>query len=807
MRYPASWWRNMWREALPSGNGVIGASVFGGVKEETILLNHAKLWHWGRKDELPDVSHILPQTRAMMDSKRYREGSWLLANALKERGYGSKLASRFPLAAIRLDMPCGSAFRSYRRTLAMDSGEVGVEWTDGSIRYSRRLFVSRADDAVVYEIDSDGEAAVAGEIGLALHPSDRWGDTPEFKELESSVGTGASACEEPLPGGAGFAWFAATNDDGSDFGAVMLVKADGGTVQASGGMLRFEGATSVLAVTRVFVKGERTRDWSRLRKELSDLLADAAYEQLLGRHVALHRPLYRSATLELGEADSSNDKVKSNEELLFDAYEGEAPLALIRRMWAFGRYLFISGTGASADAEPFGLYGLWGGDYRLVWCHNMANENIQMMYWHAQVGGLGELMPAFFRYYEELMDDFRDNARKLYGCGGIYIPAGTTPGIGSPNQIVPVILNWTGAAGWLARHYDEHFRFTGDRGFLKERLIPFLREAVRFYEDFLVLGEDGLYRIYPSVSPENTPLNFMPTNGATLAHPMPTTINATMDVAILKELLSNLIAASRQSGTAEAAELEKWRQMLDRLPSYRVNRDGAVREWIHPDFDDRYAHRHLSHLYPVFPGQEVTEESHPELFEAFETAVRKRELGAQSGWSLAHMASIYARLGDGEGAAECLDILSRSSLLPNLFTLHNDWRGMGVSMAMAAAPVQLDASMGWVNAVQEMLLQVSPGLVKLLPALPERWSRGSLSGWRFHTGELSMEWDREQGRFRAVLLAKRATELVVKVPEWAGELQMTGGEFGPSELGRVYISVRLKPGMSAIFSYDHRVRS
>ncbi|MDF2837895.1 MAG: glycoside hydrolase family 95 protein, partial [Paenibacillus sp.] len=503
MRYPASWWRNMWREALPSGNGVIGASVFGGVKEETVLLNHAKLWHWGRKDELPDVSHVLPRTRAMMDAKRYREASWLLADALKERGYGTKLASRFPLAAIKLDMPCGSAFRSYRRTLAMDSGEVQVGWTDGEIRYTRRLFVSRADDVVVYEIGSDGESMVSGEIGLVLHPSDRWADTPEFKELEQSVETGTSVIpevSEALEGVAAFSWFAATNDDGQDYGAVMLVKSDGGTVQAGDGMLRFEGASSVLAAVRVFVKGERERDWSRLRTELSELMAAASYEQLLERHIALHRLLYRSAALELGEAEPGDGRWErhddSNERLLLDAYEGEAPLALIRRMWAYGRYLFISGTDASADAEPFGLYGLWGGDYRLVWSHNMANENVQMMYWHAQVGGLGELTPSLFRYYEELMDDFRNNAKKLYGCDGIYIPAGTTPGIGAPNQIVPVILNWTGAAGWLARHYVEHYRFTGDRDFLTERLIPFLREAVRFYEDFLVIGEDGEYRIY-----------------------------------------------------------------------------------------------------------------------------------------------------------------------------------------------------------------------------------------------------------------------------------------------------------------------
>lgn len=802
----------MWREALPSGNGVIGASVFGGVREETILLNHAKLWHWGRKDELPDVSGVLPLTRKLMDEKRYAEASWQLANALKERGYGTRLASRFPLAAIRLVMPSASAFRSYRRTLAMDSGEVAVNWTDGAIRYERSLFVSRADAAVVYEISSDGEAAVAGEIGLALHPSDRWAETPEFKALEQSVGTGAEG-----EGSEGFARFAAANDDGTDYGAVMLVKAEGGTVRASGGTLRFEGVSRLLVMVKLFVKGDRGRDWLRLREELTALAKGASYGRLLERHAALHRPLYRSASLELGEEEDSGEPqsagspsgaarigngafsgTPSNERLLLEAYEGEASNLLARQMWAYGRYLFISGTDASENAEPFGLYGLWGGDYRLVWSHNMANENIQMMYWHAHVGGLGGLAPSLFRYYEGLMDDFRDNARKLYGCGGIYIPAGTTPGIGSPNQIVPVILNWTGAAGWLARHYNEHFRFTGDMDFLRERAIPFMREAARFYEDFLVADADGLYRMYPSVSPENTPLNYMPKDGEALAHPMPTAINATMDIAIVKELLTNLLAASEATGTASPAELDKWKNILHKLPAYELNEDGAVREWLHPDFDDRYAHRHLSHLYPVFPGREVTRESDPALFGAFEKAVRLREIGAQSGWSLAHMASVYARLGDGDRALECLDILSRSSLLPNLFTLHNDWRGMGVSMNMPTAPVQLDANMGWVNAVQEMLLQVAPGMILLLPALPSRWPRGRLSDWRFHEGRLSMEWDRASLRFRAELQAERDAVLVVGMPAWARAVRVTGGEAEPAELGDCYRIIRLKRGESAV---------
>ncbi|MBW7459839.1 glycoside hydrolase family 95 protein, partial [Paenibacillus sepulcri] len=404
--------------------------------------------------------------------------------------------------------------------------------------------------------------------------------------------------------------------------------------------------------------------------------------------------LYRSVSLELEDAD--NDP-RTNERLLLDAYEGEAPPALVRKMWAYGRYLFMSGTAAAEDAEPFGLYGLWGGDYRLVWSHNMANENIQMMYWHAHVGGLGELVTPLFRYYEGLMDVFRENARKLYGCRGIYIPAGSTPGIGVPNQIVPVILNWTGAAGWLSRHYYEHFRYTGDLQFLRETALPFMLEALRFYEDFLVTDANGVYKMYPSVSPENTPLNYMPSDGKPLAHPMPTAINATMDIAILKELLKSLIEANQKAGSEDPEAEKEWNRMLTHLPAYKLNKDGAISEWIHPAFEDRYAHRHLSHLYPVFPGQEVTRESDPNMFGAFETAVHRREMGAQSGWSLAHMAALYARLGDGDASLNCLDILSRSSLLPNLFTLHNDWRGMGVSLQMPAAPVQLDANMGWVN--------------------------------------------------------------------------------------------------------------
>jgi alpha-L-fucosidase 2 len=788
MSYPASWWGNMWREALPSGNGVMGASVFGGVQEETVLLNHAALWHWGHKDELPDVSGKLACTRELMDKKQYLEASWILADALKEQGYGTKLACRFPLGAIRLSMPCTHAFKKYSRMLHLDTGEAVVEWQAGQAVYNRKLFVSRADNAVVYALESDSEAGVSGEIGLVLHPSDRAGATEEFQEMEKSVETGADGT---------YAWYACRNDDGTDFGAVLQVIPEGGRTLPGESVVRFEGARRVLVLVKVFVMGKREAEWERLKQELASLSHQASYVSLLERHAALHRPLYRSASLELDDGSSPEHYALSNERLLLDAYEGEAPLALVRKMWAYGRYLFLSGTSEAHEAQPFGLYGLWAGDYRLMWSHNMANENVQMMYWHAHTGGLGGLTASLFRYYEGLMEDFRNNARRLYGCRGIYIPAGTTPGIGVPNQIVPVILNWTGAAGWLARHYDEHFRYTGDMDFLKDKALPFMREALAFYRDFLVTDENGQYKLYPSVSPENTPVNYMPADGKPLAHPMPTTINATMEVAILKELLTHLIEASRTVG-GDAEEIAEWSAMLQRLPAYRINGDGAVCEWIHPDFEDRYTHRHLSHLYPVFPGHEVTKEKDSGLFAAFETAVQKRDLGAQSGWSLSHMAAVYARLGDGDSSLGCLDLLSRSGLLPNFFTLHNDWRGMGICMNMSAAPVQLDANMGWVNAVQEMLLQASPGLLKLLPALPDRWKRGRITDWRFHTGRITMEWDQEAALFRAELTAERDTDIVIKLPEWVKPPSSSSAELQPSTLGDACYRLQLKAGAGPV---------
>ncbi|MCK0473678.1 glycoside hydrolase N-terminal domain-containing protein [Halalkalibacter sp. APA_J-10(15)] len=779
LKYPASWWRNQWREALPSGNGKIGAAVYGGVNLETIVINHEDLWHMGIKDKLPDVSDTLKETRTLIEKKQFNEANGSLTNALKKKNYHTRLASVIPLGDLKVRMSNKEVFQHYRRVLNMETGEIEVSWQEGKQRMSRRLFVSRADDVIVYELQSDEEIDSV-DFQVSLHKSDSHKMHDKVEELSKTVKVKADG---------DFLFYSVTNDDYTDFGAVIRIVPMNGQCVTNTQSINCKQVKKIIVFIKVFVKSDHQLEWSKLQKEL--LLYRPNYQEHLNLHVPLHQQLFHSASLSL----EGNDYTRSNEELLLEAYEGDVSIELIEKMWSFGRYLFISGT--RDRGEPFSMYGLWAGDYNLMWSHRMANENIQMMYWHANVGGLTECIPPLFYYYENMLDDFRENASKLFGCRGIYIPAGTTPSIGVPNQIVPVIMNWTGAAGWLAQHFYDYYLYTDDEEFLKDHLLPLMREIACFYEDFLVKEEDGSYTFIPSVSPENTPQNFMPKTSEPIAHPMPTAMNATMDIAIAKELFQHFIEACIRT-KLYLEEIEKWETILKGLPSYMLDHEGALKEWSNKEFEDRYDHRHLSHIYPLFPGRELQEESETILFNACKKAVEKRVIGAQTGWSFAHMSCIYARLHEGNKALQHLEYLSRSCLLSNFYTLHNDWRNMGLTMEIETAPVQMDANLGWVNAVQEMLLFVSENLIKVLPARPDKWKRGSVKDFRFYTGRISFSWDVDAGKFEAEIKSVRRTVVTIKLPHFVADFTYLGEEIriSKSKLGAAYIDIKMQANQS-----------
>lgn len=774
---PASIWGAQWRDSLPAGNGTIGVSVFGGVYRERIMLNHGDLWWGSRTPELPDVSDLLPEVRRLLLNNRAPEADRVLADAFADRGYRPELGSPLPLGDLLIVQPARQGFKAYRREVNMANGEIKVRWRDGETDFERAVFVSRTADMVVCELRSSGPRPLQAAVMLDLH--DRADVRKPFDWPPAPLPT----CLEVQAAG-DLIYYAAAGDEGrGDFGAVARVIAGEGQVTVEGTSLQIQAPRSALIVLKVFVNEDRQAAWPRLARELGAIQDD--YAGLFAPHAAEHGRLFGAMQLSLNGAESQ----RANEELLLEAFAGEAPLELVEKMWAYGRYLLISSS--RPGGHPCHLLGLWGGEYQGFWAFNMVNVNMQMIYWQALAGGMPETALPLFDYHDRLLDDYRLNARRIYGCRGIYLPAPTAPDSGLLKTILPHIIHWTGGGGWIAQHYYDYYLYTGDLDFLRKRALPFMREVALFYQDFMLVGEDGYWISAPSNSPENSPGNYWRGEGQP---EMETTINATMDFAIAKETLTHLIEGARLAGMY-GEEIPTWEEMLQRIPAYQVNEDGAVKEWMHPFFSDNYHHRHQSHLYPVFPGTEVTPESDPELFRAFVTAVKKRlviGLKEQSGWGLTYMANNYARMGEGDLAQECLDLLSRSCLLNNFFTIHNDWRNMGITVDLPWAPFQIDANMGWTAAVQEMLLISRPGLIKLLPALPRRWVSGSFRGMQTRCQvTVDLAWD--QSEIQAVFTCPTAREIVVQMPKAVERVTVSAGE-PPRVSSGTNFTVRLQAG-------------
>jgi len=777
LRQPAA----HWQDALPCGNGSIGALVYGSVRNEIVLLNHEALWLRTPRPALPVVADRLPQLRALLAAGRWREAETFLHDALQEGHYAFERVDPYhPAFDLAVEMETAAAFAEYARSLDFDTGEATVAWREGEAAYQRRLFVSRADDVVVMRIAGDG-AKVNCRISLSPHSQTNPGKYAGLEEVPIAFDASADG---------GWLTLRGRYADGIEFGGLGRVAARGGELTTSGDAVRAAGAEEVVIVGALFANEPSGPALERLRGEVEGLGTD--YAALFARHAPLHRELFRRMTLDL---DGGEQRLLSNEELLLQAYGGDVPAALIERLFDTGRYLLVASS--RPGGLPANLQGVWNGDYDPPWASDFHNdENIQMNYWQALPGNLPEVTLPYFDYYESWLDDYRENARALFGCRGILAPISqSTHGLMHPGPW----LNWTAGAGWLAQLFHDYWLFTGDREFLAQRAVPFLRETALFYEDFLFEDERGRLTFSPSLSPENTPA--IP-GGSLVA------INATMDVAIAREVLVNLCAAC-ETLDIEQENVARWREMLARLPAYEVNADGAVKEWVHPDLPDNYRHRHQSHLYPVFPGLEVTPESDPALFEAMRVAVEKRlvvGLTDQTGWSLAHMANIYARLGDGDRALECLELLSRSCVGANLFTYHNDWRGQGVTMFWGhgrRTPFQIDANFGMSAAVLEMLVFSQPGMLKLLPALPAKWRRGKAQGMLCRGGiEASIEWDADERRLEATLLSRVQQEVTVKFPAALASLEtnLREGSAGDSDLGPAYRALTLPAGERAAVS-------
>jgi len=700
LKKPASWHKELWREALPLGNGLSGLLIPGAIGNEHLTFTRHDLWEGADERPVPDVTDTLYEMRAALTRGDYAAANKEnLAQALHSKGGATPIECPHPLGWLDVEFAPAKPFVHYRRGVNMQTSEAFVEfWVDGC-RYRRTAFVSRDADVTVLRMTADKPFTATYDFRL-------YNEIAQTKTTQSGL-------------------YRASADS---YTAVRVQFVGDYTATVSGSALSVTGSDYMLLI--------RTASHG---SDLSlDAVTDKTYDELLAAHEAKHRPLYDCVNIELAD-DTEFDA--TNEQMLADAYDERVSPALFERLWRFGRYLFISA--ASEHGNPVPLYGIWPADHHLAWSQYVANENVEITYWHTMAGGLSYAIPPLLRYYTAKTQKLRECAKNVFGTRGIWISAYTTPGSSGPCVPVSIILNWTGCAGWLCRHFWEYYLYTRDEQLLRDEILPFMHEAALFYLDYA--QRDGeLIMLSPSVSPENIPAG----NPGIVAK------NATMDFAILKELLTNLLAGMKITGMY-ADEAAEFADLLCRIPPYMRNEDGAIKEWMSPDLADNYHHRHLSHIYPVFPGNEISAHAQPELFEAFRQAVRLRKLGAQSGWSLAHMASIYARMGEAERSMECIDVMAKSVIMDSLMTTHNDWRGMGVTLEwQGEAFVQLDAAYGAVNALQEMLFCAQKDALSILPALPERLTSGHANGLVFPEGTADIAWN-EDGNVTLTVHAAR----------------------------------------------------
>ncbi|MEV0915229.1 glycoside hydrolase N-terminal domain-containing protein [Streptomyces sp. NPDC049967] len=704
-----------WEDAFLGGNGRHGAMVYGDPADDRVIVNHHTLVRPNGSEHLrpPELAHRL---------ERLRDA--LLAG---DTTAGERFGAGRPLAWVQPFHPAfqtrirpvpgslpdpasvpapgdGPAYTGYRRTVDFATGEI----TAVSEGRRSQVFVSRADDVIVQRVTGPGLA-----VDLALDHA-LPGAPPRLAIGRSTALT---------PGGGRLALRAGYPDSESAYTGVTVVRADGGRVSVSGEGIRVEGARSLLLLTRV----RRHAGDLDLAAECAALPGDD-YGALLDRHVALHRPAFERASLTL-DADPAERLLPGSQ--LVRLATGPA---LLERLFAAGRYHLLSSSGVL----PPRLTGLWTGDWDTAWSGAFTtNANLNLQIASAAAAALPEVSLAHAALVYGQLGDWRDNARAVFGARGIVAPSHTDGESGHTRhyqRAYPLHL-WTAGADWLLEPLIEHAEAGG---VTDPRLVEALDEAALFYEDFLTrTGPDGAVALVPSYSPENRPAN------ASWV-----TVNATMDLAAARHALT--VSADRSPDRPAAA---RRRDLAARLPEFRVNGDGALAEWAWPGLEENDDHRHLSHLYPVWPLDAINPYDTPELSAAAHRALELRGSENDSAHGHLHHALVAARLRDGARASAALNaVLAGDFFHDSLMSAHYPGRDVYNADAAHALPA----------AVIESLVQSTPHRLVLLPAPLTGCPGGELLGIRTRFGAgLDLRWCAD-GTASAVLHPTRDARVDVR---------------------------------------------